>query len=117
MLGSGELAGADGPRWDPWQPRSASCCLLYASLTRAVLWPPETDGPGLAGAFWAFLVGLPAAVPIALVSLEPSRTSAGVLWMVAGGASALATMVVLVLSETAVAFPIGPFPPDAVRTR
>ena len=111
MLASGELAlmalGA-----------AAAVCVvlpLYASLTRAVLWPPERTGLGWR-AFWAFLVGLPAAVPIALVSLaEP--TSAGLLWIVAGGASALSTIVVLVLSETAVAFPIGPFPRDMERTR
>jgi hypothetical protein len=87
----------------------------YAYLMRVVVWPPHSTRRG-ARIFWAFLAGLPVAVPIAAVGfLRPS--DAGALWAAAGVASALATIVTLVLSETAAAFPIGTFPPIAARAR
>jgi hypothetical protein len=89
--------------------------VLYPYLVRAVVWPPDRTGPAWR-VFWAFLVGLPVALPIALTAgWLPAY--AGLLWIAAGIASALPTIVVLVLSETAVAHPIGKFPPIAERSR
>jgi hypothetical protein len=95
----------------------ALCIVLpgYIALIRGVIWPPHTTRLG-GRVFWAFLAGLPTAVPIALVALsQPAWAEA--LWTGAGVVSALTTIVVLVTSESSVAHPLGTFPPDAIRAR
>jgi hypothetical protein len=87
---------------------------VVVRLFRASIWPPSATSR-TARIAWSLMVGLPLAVPI----------MASEIWL-SGGidvstftqvAAVAPTIMALVLSESAVAFPIGTFPPLAPRLR
>ena len=87
---------------------------FYVRLLRSSVWPPTTTPRARAG--WALLFGLPFTVLLAVYAVRSGSDSDG-FWLVAAGCSVVPSLVALILSETAAAFPIGRFPIPAPRTR
>ena len=84
-------------------------------LFRPAIWPPDiTTRRERAG--WALMFGLPVAVPLSVLGFFAGDRSE-LIWLATAMLSAAPTIVALVLSETADAFPIGMFPRPAPRAR
>ena len=87
---------------------------LVVRLFRSSIWPPsDTTQP--ARIAWSLLMGLPLGVP--LIAQEMLLSGGMEVSLVTMGLALAPTILALVLSEPAVAFPIGTFPPPAPRLR
>jgi hypothetical protein len=88
---------------------------IIVRMFRAAVWPPAGT-PLTQRVIWSLLLGLPVTVPLATLAFLGS-SEFGDQWYFWGAYAIAPAIVGLTLSESAVAFPIGAFPPPAPRVR
>jgi hypothetical protein len=88
---------------------------VIVRLFRSAVWPPART-PLTQRVIWALLLGLPVTGPLATLAFLGSNEF-GDQWYMWGAFGIAPAIVALTLSESAVAFPIGAFPPPAPRMR